>query len=521
VLLIAIGLTVFVILRRRRNKEKQLINEQLQKDRLNEALIKTLINIAHEIRTPLSLIISPLDRLSSMGDDERHNKMYVTMRHSANRILMLINQLLSLRKMEKGCFKLTFSETDIVEYIMDILPMFEVQFQEKDIKFHITKHIKSGQLCAYIDTNNFDKIIINLLSNAVKFTPKGGSISLDITENDNSYTISVKDSGIGLTKEDIAHLFERFYQATSSTAGVNVGTGIGLHFTHELVTLHHGSIAVENNADVPGTTFSVNMPLGREHLNDSEIVEDVTPAIKAEAIVPHEIDYLDPETVHNRRSYRIMVIDDDEDMLNYINYELSSDFKVSTFNNGKEAIKAIAEVNPDIIISDIMMPDFDGMALCRKLNNNINTNHIPVILLTADSREEMQREALRNGADYYLTKPINVETLKCVVYRLIEQREKLKNIYKGHQETEVQSDIVKVTDYEEQFIKRVDEAIIKNIGNSEFSVEQLADAVGVGRVHLYRKIKSYSNQSPRDYIRNVRLKCSQILSSTFLRLHSH
>ena len=508
VLLAIIVAFIAVFLRKRRNAEIRILNEQAEKERINEALIKTLINIAHEIKTPISLILSPLDRLSAMGDDDRHKKLYSTMRHSSNRILTLINQLLSLRKIQKGKFRLMFSETDILDYINGILPMFDVQFQEKNIDFEIKEHVKSEYLKGYIDINYFDKILVNLLSNAVKFTPKGGKILLDVTEGDGKYVITVQDTGVGVSEQDMPHLFERFYQSTSKTSEVNVGIGIGLHYTQELVLLHHGTIEVKSNEHSPGTTFIITMPLGREHLSDNEIISADKQSVKSENIILQDINSLGSDLITNRRHYNVILIDDDEDILNYFKYELSTDFNVTIFKSGKEAIKAIPMVNPDLVISDIVMPDIDGISLCRKINNNINLNHIPIILLTADNNELVQREAMRSGADYYLTKPINVETLKCVAINLIEQREKLKNIYTGHQQSSVEPDVVKIPDYEMQFIKRVDDIIKDNIGNSEFTVEQLADAAGVGRVQLYRKIKSYSNQSPRDYVRNVRLKCA-------------
>lgn len=334
--------------------------------------------------------------------------------------------------------QLKFQETDIVSFIQDLHYTFAYQANTKHIKLAFHSEVK--ELKAWIDPKNFDKVILNLLSNAFKFTPENGNIQIRLrTGNDpdaaekalsHYFEISIEDDGIGINETELERIFDRFYQIRNSQNNSNIGTGIGLHLTRSLVELHHGSITVENNQGTSGCRFIVRLPLGKEHLKPEEIDNS---AIKQDSVhittalpTPPLIEASSPKT-RSKSKYRVLIVEDDDEIRRYICRELGSDFHMQECCNGKEAFTQILKKAPDLIISDIMMPEMDGMTLCSKVKQNININHIPVILLTAKSREEDNLEGLSIGADAYITKPFSIEILRQNAVNLIKSRERLRN----------------------------------------------------------------------------------------------
>lgn len=515
--LTAVIITIFIIVQiRQRYRARQEMLEHIHAEQLNEAKLQFFINISHEIRTPMSLIISPLQKLMATDYDTERQQSYNIIYRNAERLLRLVNQLMDIRKIDKGQMQLKFQETDIVSFIQDLHYTFAYQANTKHIKLDFHSEVK--ELKAWIDPKNFDKVILNILSNAFKFTPENGNIQIRLcTGNDPNaaekalsryFEISIEDDGIGINETELERIFDRFYQIRNSQNNSNIGTGIGLHLTRSLVELHHGSITVENNQGTPGCRFIVRLPLGKEHLKPEEIDNS---AVKQDSVhittaLPTTPLIETPPKTHSKSKYRVLIVEDNDEIRRYICQELGRDFHMQECRNGKEAFTYILKKTPDLIISDIMMPEMDGMTLCSKVKQNINTNHIPVILLTAKSREEDNLEGLSIGADAYITKPFSIEILRQSTFNLIKSRERLRNNFQGSQTQKERMQELEIESPDERLLDRIMKVINDNIANPELNVEMVAETVGISRVHLHRKLKELTNQSTRDLIRNLRLK---------------
>ena len=507
-----------------RNKRKMI--EHQHAEEINEAKLQFFINISHEIRTPMSLVISPLKKLMSSDDDVERQRNYRTIYRNSERILSLVNQLMDIRKIDKGQMVLRFGEVDLNDFLQDLCDTFEYHVSKKRIAFSYLK--PNDDIKVWIDIKNFDKVIMNLLSNAVKFTPEDGKIQLSIAVGENKEVdgplrnyveIAVSDTGIGIEQGELDRIFERFYQINNSHNNSNVGTGIGLHLTKSLVELHHGVIFVQNNEDGIGSRFTIRIPLGCAHLKEEEKVADISTMVIAEANEKVEatlaiIEDQEEKKQKSKTKHRVVVVEDDEDIRKYICRELSSDYHIIDFVNGKEALAYIINNPPQLIISDVMMPEMDGTTLCRKVKQNVNINHVPVLLLTAKNREEDNIDALDIGADVYMTKPFNIELLKKTAENLIRGREMLRNCFAGNQEREVKRVVVDIQSTDDKLMDRIMNVINCNLNNQDLNVEMITKEVGISRVHLHRKLKELTNQSTRDLIKNVRLKHAATLLST-------
>lgn len=480
--LTAVIITIFIIVQiRQRYRARQEMLEHIHAEQLNEAKLQFFINISHEIRTPMSLIISPLQKLMATDYDTERQQSYNIIYRNAERLLRLVNQLMDIRKIDKGQMQLKFQETDIVSFIQDLHYTFAYQANTKHIKLDFHSEVK--ELKAWIDPKNFDKVILNILSNAFKFTPENGNIQIRLcTGNDPNaaekalsryFEISIEDDGIGINETELERIFDRFYQIRNSQNNSNIGTGIGLHLTRSLVELHHGSITVENNQGTPGCRFIVRLPLGKEHLKPEEIDNS---AVKQDSVhittaLPTTPLIETPPKTHSKSKYRVLIVEDNDEIRRYICQELGRDFHMQECRNGKEAFTYILKKTPDLIISDIMMPEMDGMTLCSKVKQNINTNHIPVILLTAKSREEDNLEGLSIGADAYITKPFSIEILRQSTFNLIKSRERLRNNFQGSQTQKERMQELEIESPDERLLDRIMKVINDNIANPELNVE--------------------------------------------------
>ena len=502
-----------------RHKHEMLMRKN--EEQLNDAKMQFFINISHEIRTPMTLITSPLEKLISEARDKNLRESYVLIYRNAQRILRLINQLMDVRKLDKGQMFMKFRKADMVDFIDDIMLTFEYTARKKNIEF--TFEHQDSHLEVWIDINNFDKIIMNLLSNAFKYTPVNGHINIRlITGYDTSETASIRnyfqieviDSGIGIDSDKTEKIFQRFYQIDNEITGHNFGTGIGLHLTKSLVELHHGIIKAERVEEGNGSRFTVRIPLGCSHLRTDELeMDDI---INVEDIVAtsermKQIDialYEDAEEERKSRSktnFKIVIVEDDDDISDYLRKELSDDYKITLCTNGKEGYDTIIEMSPDLIVSDVMMPIMDGITLTKKIRQNVDINHIPIILLTAKSAIEDKVEGMEVGADAYFAKPFNIDILKSTVANLILNRRLLRTKFTGaqNQEDKIQQVILKPAD--EKLMEKIMKVVNENIDNTELNVEMIADNVGFSRVHVHRKLKELTNMSARDFIKNIRL----------------
>lgn len=497
-----------------RNKTRQEMLKHIHAEEINEAKLQFFINISHEIRTPMSLIISPLKKLIERDDDPSRNKTYRTILRNSERLVSLVNQLMDIRKIDKGQMSLRFKETDITTVIDDICDTFRQYASEKNIRltFHDeTEH----RMRLWVDPANFDKIVLNILSNAVKFTPENGTVDITLRETRNEdegkpyAEIIIADSGIGICDAEKSHIFERFYQIRNNVNNSHVGTGVGLHLTHSLVKMHHGSIHVEDNPDnAPGCRFIIRIPLGREHLTDNEIIPDnETPEPVPANIIPPSEEKADADSKkrYKKTKYRILIAEDDDEIRKYVSEELSDTFHVIECTNGKEALDQIFSQKPDLVISDVMMPKMDGFTLCHKIKQNINLNHTPVILLTAKTMDEDNIEGLETGADAYITKPFNIDILRKTVENLIRNRERLRNTFGNKQIKEEGIADITAKSPDDKLLDRIMKVVSQHLGDSELSVDTICTEAGISRAHLHRKLRELTNQSTRQFVKNVRL----------------
>lgn len=518
--LLVLGIVNYILSRMRHRRE---IMKREHAEQLNEAKLQFFINISHEIRTPMTLIINPLEKLLADKRDGELHKTYLMIYRNAQRILRLINQLMDVRKLDKGQMFMKFRETDMVGFIADLMQTFEYMARKKNIRF-VFKH-EMPQLKVWIDLNNFDKVLMNILSNAFKYTPDGGEVQVslstgrDITRRDalrDYFEIVITDSGIGIDRNKIERIFERFYQIDNDVTKSNFGTGIGLHLSRSLVQLHHGIIFAENREDAPGSRFIIRIPLGSAHLRTDELE-----TVDADTVMFHTVDKPvlakleeelmmeeeEPQTGTKAKTrLRILVVEDEIEIKAYLKSELSDEYKVETCNNGKEAYDLILRDTPDLVISDVMMPEMDGLALCRKIKQNTNVNHVPIILLTARSKPEDTLEGMETGADAYMVKPFNTELLKRTIANLIANRRLLRNKFSGAQQQEDKIEKITMKSGDEILMGKIMKVVNEHLDDPTLNVEMLASEVGLSRVHVHRKLKELTNLSTRDFIKNIRLQ---------------
>jgi len=517
--LLVLGIVNYILSRMRHRRE---IMKREHAEQLNEAKLQFFINISHEIRTPMTLIINPLEKLLAEKKGGEVQKTYLMIYRNAQRILRLINQLMDIRKLDKGQMFMKFRET--VGFIDDVMLTFDYMARKKKIRFSF-EHVMP-QLKVWVDMNNFDKILMNIFSNAFKYTPEQGEITVTLSTGRDStrrdplkeyFEITVTDNGIGLDREKIERIFERFYQIDNDVTKSNFGTGIGLHLSRSLVELHHGIILAENREDAPGSRFIIRIPLGSAHLRTDEL-EDVEAIITPHTVLvkPEKTDlegaFEEEEDEESKKAgksknrMRILIVEDEEEILSYLKEELEGDYRIMTRKNGREAYDTILADTPDLVISDIMMPEMDGLSLCRKIKQNTNVNHVPVILLTAKSKPEDTMEGMATGADAYMVKPFNTELLKSTIANLIANRKLLKSKFSGAQQQEDKVQKLSMKSADEILMSKIMKVINENLSNPDLNVEMLAANVGLSRVHVHRKLKELTNLSARDFIKNIRLQ---------------
>jgi signal transduction histidine kinase/ligand-binding sensor domain-containing protein/DNA-binding response OmpR family regulator len=497
-------------------------DQELAKKQLN-----FFVNISHEIKTPLTMIMAPLQRLIEMniGNNKVQNQLML-MQRNGDRLIRLINQLLDKKKLETGHMQLQATEAEVVSFIKEIQLAFDGLAKLKNIELKLSA--KQPDIKLWFDKDKFEKLIYNLLSNAIKFTPDYGKITISVHTENEQVLISVEDNGCGIAQANIDKIFSQFYHYDSA---VKIdGTGLGLAFSKELIDLHHGQLTVESRAEAPGesgyTRFTISLPLGKDHLKENEIAGDFKDSedilsynrndktskaqlqIKKQAVLKKE----------GRERFLMLIVEDNEDVLNFIKEGFDDDFEVLTATNGFDGFSLATEVSPDIIISDVMMPGMDGIELCSKLKSDINTSHIPVILLTARTQMIFKIEGIETGADDYITKPFNFNMVEARVWNLIESRQKLRERYQ--KEIKLEPHNITISNLDEVFLNKVLNYIELHITDEELSVEQLSQEVAMSKSSFYKKIKSLTNQTGVEFIRTVRIKrAAQLLAQGQLSIN--
>lgn len=455
-------------------------------------------NISHEFRTPLTLILSPIQKLLQKTNDHEISNELLIIHRNASRLTELINQLMDLSKLEAGELKLKISENNLKELLQVSAASFESLAEAQHLQFHV--RINGAPTLAFYDEDKILKVLNNLLSNAFKFTPKGGNVILEAELKDNIAYISVTDTGLGIAKEDQELIFQRFYQS-SSYHSITAGTGVGLTLSKEFALLHKGDIEIESNKG-EGTRFTFYFPISKNAYPPSTIVESqFTSPIALErinrSIEPGNEGLQEHELI-------ILIVEDNADLRQHITSLLKDSFTVKHAVNGKEGISIAEEIVPDIIISDLMMPEVDGAELCNTLKSNDRTSHIPIVLLTAKADRETKLSGLKTGADDFLTKPFDNEELIVRVNNLIDQRKKLQE--KFARKITLSPSNIEVESPNDRFIRKALETVDKHLSNSEFTVEQFQDEMAMSRMQLHRKLKALTGFSASEFIRDIRLQ---------------
>jgi signal transduction histidine kinase/ligand-binding sensor domain-containing protein/DNA-binding response OmpR family regulator len=512
VMLGALMLTRKVILQRERMKVKvrQEREEARRIHELDMLKIKFFTNVSHEFRTPLTLILTPLERMMKHIKDPADKNHLHLVHRNARRLLNLVNQLLDFRKLEVEEVKLNQAAGDVIHFIREVATSFSDLSEKKNIGFSFNSTVE--RLDALFDHNKLERILFNLISNAFKFTPEGGKVDVDVAViNENTVRwvqIRVKDTGIGIPDDKKEMIFDRFFQHDTPVNMVNQGSGIGLSITKEFVRIHGGTISVESEPE-KGTCFTVTIPL-KEQFTDS--APEVIPESTLELTLQKAI------TDHHKGEHRkpvLLLVEDNEDFRFYLKDNLRHRYQILEAGNGKDGWQQAVTQIPDLIVSDVMMPEMDGADLCRKIRNDARTSHIPLILLTARAAEDQVKEGFDLGADDYVTKPFSFEILLSRIKNLLARRTQFQKSFVN--KLEIKTSEIKVSSLDEKLIEKAIRYVEAKISDADFSVEDLSHELGMSRVHLYKKLVSLTGKSPIEFIRTIRLQhAAQLLEKSQL-----
>ena len=476
--------------RQQERTEKQRQQMERQKiEQITEMKLQFFTNISHDLRTPLTLIISPLEHIMKKLEDGRTpENMMAQLKNvykNAQLLLKEVSALLDFRRLDAGGETLNLQSGDIVDHLNSILVSFGDYAEERGIRLSF-EHDVDSYVMDY-DREKMNKVVYNIFSNALKFTPSGGSVALAFRIDGDNAIISVADTGKGIPDSDKPNIFKRFYQSASNDSS-QTGSGIGLHIASDYVQLHKGTISVSDNQPV-GSIFTITLPAksGKRTMDSYEPTE-------------------------NSQQKTLLIVDDNKDMLQFVSSCMKEDYQVYTATDGAAALELLQREQIDLIISDVMMPGIDGFELCRRVKSDINLSHIPVILLTARTTDVSRIEGLQLGADDYLTKPFNVEVLRLRVQKFIDWEQ--DNHRQFRQKMDIEPSEITITPLDEQFIQKAIALVEKNISDSEFSVETMAAEVGMARTTLYKKLMAITGLGPAEFIRTIRVKRGKALLET-------
>lgn len=516
------GLILYKRYMHRRQEKKQSEMERLRIERekeLSQEKMKFFTAITHEIRTPLTLIMTPVKSLIDNFSAQKAQRMLPTIHRNASDLLNLVNQILDYRKLEQGRAKLELSHGDFNEFCKTVMDLFTEMAEKKHIDF--TTNI-DGPLYMNFDKEKMQRIVINLLSNAFKFTPENGRIRLETHVVGRQCELTVSDNGVGISKEDIPHVFELFYQSEASKDPglenqVSVGSGIGLHLVREFVNMHSGQVTVESQHETTdgasGTTFTVTLPidLSAPVSHSDDVDESVT---EAEDLTEDKIaDDGDEAAIQlENRKPTILLVDDNEELRQYLYLELCDEYEILQAANGQEGLDLALEREVDIVVSDVMMPVMDGMELCRQLKDNVKTSHLFVILLTAKVGEQYRLTGYKSGADYYIAKPFNIEILRDRIAYLYKLRQQRHDMFLH--DIDITPKELTNSPLDEEFYNKAVQFVNQNMSNEEYGVEQFSSDMCMSRMTLYRKIQNITGQKPLEFIRTIRLKRAATLLKT-------
>jgi ligand-binding sensor domain-containing protein/signal transduction histidine kinase/AraC-like DNA-binding protein len=516
VIVYLIGKTIYDFLRNRAKLKRELYLEQVQSERqqeLHQMKIDFFTNISHEIRTPLTLILGPLEKMVlNSGAQTVLYKQLLQVQNNANRLMRLVTELMDFRKAESGYMKLAFSSCNLVQFAEEIYLSFQNLAEDKNISYHFVKD--QEEILVYFDKDHFEKVLFNLLSNAFKFTPEGGEITIAIKQHTDWVAIQIIDNGKGISPKNIEKLFTKFFQVYNEEVS-NSGYGIGLALSKSIVELHKGTIEVVSEISDPAnrsTTFTVSLPLGAAHLDQQlllpEYMNSDNPVhyylqSQASTIITPPVEMI------NDIKYTLLVIEDNQELRNFIKESFQQQYRILQATNGVEGLAMALENMPDLIISDVMMPEMDGLELCRRVKSDERINHIPVVLLTARAAYIHQINGLEKGADAYITKPFSIQVLELNVKNIIATKEAGRQRFV--RELLLNPQPLSVESPDEKFIGKLMRIVDEHLDDPDFDVSTIVQEVGMSKTVLYKKVQALTNLSVADLIKSIRLKRAALL----------
>lgn len=506
---IAVGLAVFALIQRYRLHRR--FEQEHHRTELQQMKIRFFTHISHELRTPLTVISGPLEKVLATNRDPDQRE-YLNLAHrNVKKLQCLVDQLLDFRKLQEGRASLKWGVVNISQYIRNGFNSYQSMAVDKNIDYRLS--VPDADCRLAIDSGKFQRILDNLISNAIKYTAEGGRVQVGLSvergadELPVGIQFSVEDTGVGIASDDLAHVFEQFYRAEGLEPIQASGSGIGLALVKELVDLWGGKISVESPViDGHGTRFAVCLPVkgdeaGTEGCNADLERQDAAPVIEPK---DPEIASVESPIVNLESAPVILLVEDNEDVRSFVRMELENMYRVVEAKNGREGLRAAEEAVPDLIVSDVMMPEMSGIDFCRRVKTDELTSHIPVVLLTARGSQEHQLEGLETGADDYLIKPFSVPLLKARIHNLLESRRVLRERFA--RDLSVEPSAITVTSADAQLLQRAIDMVEKHMSDASFSVEQFAAEMHMARNTLLLKLRALVDQSPRDFIRTLRLK---------------
>jgi signal transduction histidine kinase/ligand-binding sensor domain-containing protein/DNA-binding response OmpR family regulator len=527
--LYALILLIALLITRRLIQQREKVKFALEQERreihrvheMDMMKVKFFTNVSHEFRTPLTLILTPIERLIKKATDPDQIIQFQLIQRNGKRLMKLVNQLLDFKKLEVHDIKFSPSKGDIVSFAKDTTLSFSDLSEKKNITLEF--HSSADHFETLFDQDKLEKILFNLLSNAFKFTLEGGVVSVRLErimgDNDQLIQIDVKDTGIGIPQDKLDKIFEPFFQTDLPKSIVNIGSGIGLAITKEFVRIHGGRIMVESEVG-KGSCFRLIIPVIEPASIQEELLPDealISKGDNAQKDVGDGMPSRDPiDNFPDKAKKRsLLLVEDNDDFRFYLKDNLKFLYTIYEAKNGAEGWNMILEQQPDLIVSDIMMPEMDGIELCTKIKSDERVSHIPVILLTARSSEEQRLEGFKTGADDYITKPFNFEVLEARINNLLRRREKSQKTFRNT--LEVKSSELQITPLDVKFIENAVKCVEKNVSASDFSVEDLATELGISRAYVFKKILALTGKTPLEFMRTIRLQhAAQLLEKSQL-----
>ncbi len=515
IIIVAIVYGVFSYLVRLEKLKHQLKFEHLDKERaheMNQAKLQFFTNVSHDFKTPLSLIIGPLEKIAELSKKPETEKYFSIIHNNISRLQRLIDQLITYRKVETGHMELKYTEISLGNFMYPLVEAFEEYASNSGLNFYYKINAPNRKII--IDIDKIERVLLNIFSNAIKYGGQNAEVSIEAGYKDKDgvevFYMEVSDTGPGISPENIERIFDRFYRGTDYKGNWS-GTGIGLALCRSLLDLMKGTITVESD---PGkkTTFTVTLPID-ENI-DVEVKEDVN---KINRIItdwlPAQLESIQENNAVGEHP-SILIVDDEQEILSFLNESLKTKYHVTTAVNGEDALKKMNEKLPQLVISDVMMPKMDGYELCKNIKSNLETCHIPVILLTVMGNEDKKNKGFELGADVYLTKPFSIKHLEVRIKRLIENKQQVFEYFSRNSSIPKQENTINIPSRDKEFLEKVNVTIEENMSNSAFGVEELGSILGMSTSSFFRRLKALTGQAPSVYLRNFRLqKAADLLNA--------